>query len=504
MKKIVMLEWTARRAIMEANRDKNPLEGKTRLHHIPIKMEVEIPDDDYEEVRRDPRLHMILQELFKEEVVKQFYRRVIPQLEKLNNDWDSISSLRKTDRRLKEIRSFIIGILPEICASAEKEMLKKIGEDVSLRQKYKHYRWKVAKQTALTSLAVGSAVAATAGAVGTAGATLPLAVVGLYRSVMSGVKLIRDCALEAETCQKHVIYGIAHVAKSYGLMEHKGDGESGRLQNLSQADMTSYSPESAKKAGNTAKELASNFFLDSVLKWPGIKKPLTSVKAIKGETELWENKLANLAFQSHDLSVKLNELLEKTDDLKSKLAENAKLVVSINLRKKDSVTDPIKLQKEEDQKRKEDKGYNKMVAKVEKEVGKLLDKGFYIPSMAKSITIAELHGRAEAGLKKVENLKPIFAALELKGLAKGTLIASGVLDIAVSVTLAVAGDTYGPVTAGTDQFNDALTFLGSNWMECFAVPQDVYATTNSLYSFAVDLCGAPTVNGEAGKVLLEE
>jgi hypothetical protein len=177
---------------------------------------------------------------------------------------------------------------------------------------------------------------------------------------MSGIKLIRDCAIEAETCQKNVIYGLAHVAKSYGLMEHTGDGESGRLQNLSQADIAGYTPGSAKKAGNTAKELSSNFFINSVLKWP-VKKTLTSVKDIKGETKLWENKLANLTFQSRDLSVQLNALLESMDQLNTKLAENGAR----------RTADPAFYAMVKEAAReldREDKAYSQMVENVEKDV----------------------------------------------------------------------------------------------------------------------------------------
>jgi hypothetical protein len=496
MKKILMLDWTVRKAIKEANFDKNPLHGKAVIPHIPIKMEVEVPEEEYDEVRKDPRLHAILHELFQEEVVSYCRRSVVPLLNMLNGEWDRISSLSQFNLRWKQMFNTIEASLPHICETAETKMLKKIAEDASLRQKYKHYRWKVAKQTVVTTLAVGTAAAATAGSVATGGATLGLAVVGLYRSVMSGIKLIRDCAIEAEKCQKNVIYGLAYVSKSYGLMDHKGDGESGRLQSLSQADMAGYAPSSAKKAGNTAKELSFNFFINSVLKWP-IKKTLSSVKDIKVEAELWEKKLANLTFQSRDLSVQLNELLEKTDELTKKLAENE------GRRQADPGFYAMVKEAARELDR-EDKSYNKTVEKVEKDVKKLLEKGFYIPSMATWLTIDELHRRAEAGLKKFENLKPVLKALEDKGLAQGTLIASDALDVVLSVALAVAGDTYGPATVGTDQFNDALSFLGSNWFDCLAVPQDVFGTTNSLYSFAVDSCGAQAVQGEAAKVLLEQ
>lgn len=501
MKKITMLEWTVRKAIKAANNDTNPLHGKALLPHIPIKMEIEVPDDEYEEISRDPRLHQVLHDIFKEEAVNYCRTHVVPVLENLNAQWDRITKLSQFEARWKGAFEIIKGSLPHICDAAEAKMKRTIAEDASLRKKYKHYRWKVAKQTGTTALAVGTAAAATAGSVAAGGAPLGLAIVALYRSVTSAIKLVRDCAIEAETCQKNVVYGLAYLAHSYGLTDSVTDskehGEDARFRKLAQADMAGYSPRRGKEAGNTAKELSYNFFVNSVLKWP-IKKRLASVKDIQGETELWENKLANLSFQSRDLSVKLNELLEKTDDLKYRLGANEALRSEVP----DGKSMPKSAARNLD---KDDKAYNRLLKKVEKDIKQLLEKGFYIPSMGKWLTIDELYSRAEAGLKKLEMVKPILKALGKKGLAKGTLIASDALDLVVGIGLAVAGDTTGPAIAGAagDKFKDALSFMGSNWFDCFTVPQDVYATTNSLYSFAVDTCGAPAAQAEIAKILLE-
>ncbi len=115
MKKIVMLDWTVGKAIKEANFDKNPLRGKALLPHIPIKMEVEVPDEEYEEVSEDPRLHAVLHEVFQEEVVSYCRRRVVPLLNMLNGDWDRISTLSQFNQRWKQMFDTIEGSLPHIC-----------------------------------------------------------------------------------------------------------------------------------------------------------------------------------------------------------------------------------------------------------------------------------------------------------------------------------------------------------------------------------------------------
>jgi hypothetical protein len=177
MKKIVMLDWTVRKAIKVANFDKNPLHGKALLPHIPIKMEVEVPDEEYEEVSEDPRLHAVLHQVFREEIVSYCSSEGRPATQHAKRRLDRISTLSQFNQRWKQMFDTIEGSLPHICQVAEIKMQKKIAEDTNLRQKYKHYRWKVAKQSAVTTLAVGTAAAATAGSVATGGATLGLAVV---------------------------------------------------------------------------------------------------------------------------------------------------------------------------------------------------------------------------------------------------------------------------------------------------------------------------------------
>jgi len=498
VKKITILEWTVRKALKEAKGyDDSPFKYLV-VPRIPIKMEVEVPDEQWELVRGDPLLQAVLHDLFKDEVVKFCGNKLYPVLDRIDRGWEQYSKLSQFNLRMQELRQKIKQGLENVCDECDKEIPKKIAELAAQQAKYKHYRFKVAKQAVLNTAALGTAVASTAGvAFATAGASLPLAVVGLYRSVMTMVKFIIDCAKEAEACQKNVIYGLAYVAKSYGLTDHKGSGEEGRFVNLAQADTAAFKKGGAKapsQGANTAKELASNFFLNSILKVPA-KKTLTSVKDIQGEVDLWENKLANLSFQAHDLSGQLAELLEKMDQLDVKLKENE------TLRSDDpgfyAMVKPAARELD-----RQDEKYNKALKKAGKDVNKLLTKGFYIPSMAKWITIDELHTRAESGGKRIETLKPILKTLETQGLAKGTLIASQALDLVVNISLTVTSYTVSGLSdsvAPTDWQN----LLKSNPFDGLGVPQDTIGTVNSLYDFAVSTGKAPEVNGEVMKILLE-
>jgi tetratricopeptide (TPR) repeat protein len=498
MKKITILEWTVRKALKEAKGYSKPPFKYLVVPSIPIKMEVEVPDEQWELVNRDPLLLGVLHGLFKAEVVKYCRDRLFSVLDRIDRGWDQYSKLSTFDLRMKQLRQAIRQGMENICDECDKEIPKKIAELAAQQQKYSHYRFKVAKQAVLNTAAVGTAVACTAGAAfATAGASLPLAVVGLYRAVMGMVKFIIDCAKEAEGCQHNVIHGLAFVAKSYGLTDDKKGTEKERFQTLAQADTAGYKKGGSRapsKASNTAKELASNFFLNSILKYPA-KKTLTSVKDIQGEVDLWENKLANLGFQAHDLSGQLAVLLEKMDQLDVKLKENEAL-------RSDDPGFYAMVKSAARELDRQDENYNKAIKKAEKEVKKLLSKGFYIPSMAQWITIDQLHKRAEEGGKKIETLKPILKTLETQGLAKGTLIASQALDLVVSISL--AGATYGFGAASTATApTDWQAYLFSSAFDAVTGPQDTVATVNSLYDFAVSTCKAPEVNGEVMKILLE-
>jgi DNA repair exonuclease SbcCD ATPase subunit len=498
VKKIAILDWTLLKALKEAKKFERTPFKNLLVPKIAIKMEVEVPDEQWELVNKDPLLLGVLHKLFKDEVVKYCRDRLFSVLDRIDRGWEQYSKLSTFNLRMQQLRQAIRLGMENICDECEKKIPEKIAELTAQQQKYSHYRFKVAKQAVLNTAALGTAVASTAGvAFATAGASLPLAVVGLYRSVMTMVKFIIDCAKEAEGCQHNVIYGLAFVAKSYGLTDQKGGTEKERFETLAQADTAGYKKGGSRapiKASNTAKELASNFFLNSILKYPA-KKTLTSVKDIQGEVDLWENKLANLSFQAHDLSVQLAELLEKMDQLDVKLKENEAL-------RSDDPGFYAMVKSAARELDRQDDNYNKALKKAEKEVKKLLDNGFYIPSMAKWITIDELHTRAESGGEKIETLKPILKTLETEGLAKGTLIASQALDIVVNISLTVTSYTVGGMSSSVAP-TDWQNLLKSNPFDGLGVPQDTIGTVNTLYDFAVSTCKAPEVDGEVMKILLE-
>jgi hypothetical protein len=462
MKDVVVLSnWLLKNVIMEVSGGKDPFKYFP-IPKVPINVTVQVADEDWQAMTKDPLLWDTMRQTFKGVIKSHVNKTIIPTLHKYDERWKT-AHLREFASLRKSVTREVNESLEKIYPACERMMKYKMAEIAGQKQQYQRYRWKVAKQAVINTAAVGTAVAGVAGSAAAGGATLALAIVGLYRSVMGMIKFICDCAIEAETCQRNVIQGIDYVKKSYGLGAGPVSG--------------------AKKAGNTAKELSSNFFLDSVLRAPR-KKQLTTIDNIKKELTLWGDKLANLRSQAHDLSVQLGELLEKQHKMMAELAVDAAVAAELpDTGKWKSKLDEI------------EKKHKKALKETEKDTKQLLEKGFYIPSMAKWITIEELHKRAETGGAKIKGLDSLLDKWEKEGLAKGALIASAAMDVALSISLMVANYTESALTADNTLFLTSDTFFG------ITAPQDLVGTINTLYDFAIS-CGAEEVDSNWG-VLLE-
>lgn len=461
MKDVVILEnWSLKQAIFSARGNADPFKFFP-IPQVPINVTIQVPDEEFEALNHDPLMQAVLHEAFHSEIISYVNKNIIPPMAAIDKVWDrkKLSELGPAVRAWKQS----LTDLPGIYRACEIKMKYKMGEIGLQKKQYQRYRWKVAKQAVTNTAAVGTAVAGVAGSAAAGGATLVLAVVGLYRSVMSMAKFICDCAVEAETCQRNVIQGIDYLKKHYGVGAGAVSG--------------------AKKATNTAKEISSNFFLNSVLKAPR-KKQLTTIKDIKGEVNLWGNKLANLRYQAHDLSGQLAQLLGKVDKMNAELRLDAAVAAEMP----DTGKWKSKLDKIE-------KKHQKALESVEKDINQLLEKGFYIPSMAKWLTIDTLYKRAESGGAKVKGLDSLLDKWEKEGLAKGALIASDAMDVALGVALMAASYGESAVTA------DNTLFLTSDTVFAITAPQDTLGTINTLYDFAVS-CGAEEVDSVWG-VLLE-
>lgn len=428
--------WDLLGAVKDASGGEDPFDY-INVPRVSLGVTLTLPEEEFKRV--DPLAEDQMREICKSMFVEYCRTRLIPLLNLFDILYDEIEKLDEFHHTIiMQMRDVVEREVEEVKKECQKEMRKYLTEITHQRHKYGEYRGQVTKRAIQTTVALGTAVAATAGGVASGGATLALGLVSLYQAVMATAKLIRDCAVEAEECQRNVIKALHKLSTSYGV---KQDG--GKVSG-------------AQKAGNTSKELAANFFLNTILKLPAIKNNLASVAQVKSEVELWENKLSNLRYQAHDL----------TETLTKYIGNQEMLVKDLGYCEKHGLDS-------------EKKKHAKTLEKAEKNVKKILEEGMYIPSMGKSITITDLHLRAQSGTREVPKLKAVLDQLE-SHLSPGTLLASQALDVAVGVAMIIANYSY-----GATHLDD--TFFGSAQFFGVTAPQDGYATVNSLYDLAISL-----------------
>jgi len=338
MPNIVVLDWTLEKLI------KNQIPAPLVLNYIevpplPINVVYDVPAPTFSLIQRDTLLNQIMRDEYQKALVAVVQTRVIPRLRVLDEQAGSASFKDYAVARRLAFKSIELD-LDKGMKDGDAAFSTRLKRLETEKKEYKGYRAKVGKRVAKFTLGVGAAAVGVAGTVGTMGAALPLAIIGLYRSIMEGTKLLRDVLLEAEGCEKNVVKGLASLKLTYGK-----DKNLGRLREIGTS------------------------LMNSVTAFPFNTKFNTNGATISAENDLWRGKLTHLRFIAHELATDLNELLEKSDRL-LELIEG----------------DPTK------------KNYVKTLKSVHSDVNLLLEKGFYIPSMAKRIRIPETHQRAERGL----------------------------------------------------------------------------------------------------------
>lgn len=206
----------------------------------------------------------------------------------------------------------------------------------------------------LGAKAVGALVGGVTSAFGLAAGPLGLlAIIGMYRSFVEGGELIATCMKEASVVQVEVEEELKALDESY------------------------------KKAtrGGVGRELLASAFNALLSPPPGFTR--LNVGTLEEKVGTWGGKLARLDATADYLNGKLEGLLNACNKLKEQL-----------------VNDP-------------DSGKKKAaLAAMEKNVGLLLDKGYWIPSMMRMVTIEDAHRAAEDGFaaqkqakKGIEELK---------------------------------------------------------------------------------------------------
>jgi len=306
---------------------------------LPIEVTYDVSVTTQSLLRSDPLLFNLMVEEYQKAIIKIIQTRIVGRLQSLDEQAGSAPFEEYADTRRLAFQSIELD-LDKGMKDGDAAFAQRVQRLAMEKSQYGSYRKEVGKRVAKFSLSVGAAAVGVGASAGTFGAALPLAIVGLYRAIMEGTKLFRDVLLEAEACEKNVFNGLLSLKKTYGMDQNLGRG----------------------------REISASL-INSVTAFPLTTKYNLNGKKISEECALWNGKLTHLRVLAHELATDLNDLIQKTEQLISQI-----------------VGDPTK------------KSYVKALESVESDVELLLDRGFYIPSMAKRIKIPDAHARAEKGL----------------------------------------------------------------------------------------------------------
>lgn len=163
---------------------------------------------------------------------------------------------------------------------------------VARKKQYKDYKIQAGCDVAIGTLQLAAGGVAIAGAVGTAGAALPLAIVGTVRGVAALAQTCHDLARGAEDVQDKLLNDLNSLRKSYLTVSDE-----------------------AKKS-MAVKEVTTSVLAGLLGAHPPF---LASIPKCDKNFNLWSNKIAGLAVKGRDLSRDTMKLLGQVDDLEKQL-----------------------------------------------------------------------------------------------------------------------------------------------------------------------------------------
>ena len=154
---------------------------------------------------------------------------------------------------------------------------------IKTRDKYKKYQYKTTMSIGTSVVGVIGSVISVGGAVGTYGATLPLSIVALVRSSVGLATAIKDAALEVEQVEKVIRLDATVLAAAF----QKGG--------------------KAALVGGSMGVAALQAVINTNIG--------PSMKSIKGNVELWENKLGGLEVAVNRMGGQITEFVDKNEEL---------------------------------------------------------------------------------------------------------------------------------------------------------------------------------------------
>ena len=322
------------------------------IPQLDLQVECNFTPDGYALVTGNPRLSEKLHE-----ICKGAYTKRIPtiawQLQTCDaqcGKGNDLESVKLQNQTMQQINRELENAYREAVTGVNDYLTNKLKELPKQKQQVKLYVLGIGVKA--VKAGVGGVTSAFALAAGPVGA---LGIIGLYRALVEGGELISNCIEDAKSVQDRVEKGLKALDESY----KKATGVAVGRELLASAVNAVVSPPSAFTMPNIG----------------------TLEEAIK----LWGNKLTRLDLLADDLAGKLQGLLDACDELKARL-----------------VSDPDSSKKKA------------ALGTLEKNVGLLLDHGYFIPSMMRRVTIPDAHQAAENGLEAQKQAKIVIEDLKAK------------------------------------------------------------------------------------------
>lgn len=356
------------------------------IPQIPLKVMLEAPPPTFAMLQKDPLLHQMLVDECKSAFTAAL-RKIVPALQTFDaecgRDGKDIFKYSASRKRMLQRVDAEIDTAKSTALSAIARRWTQVQQQ---KREYKSYRLGVGIKIAKGVGGLAAAGAGLAGAVPTGGATLALSVVGAYRALMDGGKVLFDCIQDANAVQKRVQSGLKSLAESYKSAHAKGVGR-----------------ELAASAANAL-----------------FKVPLANAATLDNDIKLWNGKLTHLRFLAHYLSTELNKLLENAEQLGMQLASQ-------------HASDKMRA----------------ALKKVEADVQKLLTDGFVIASMGRRVQIQKSHQDAETGLEAAAEAAKALEALK-SGRGAGVDYFDKIIGMVTDAALSVAGNVASPPSSVKD------------------------------------------------------
>ncbi|HCB14660.1 MAG TPA: hypothetical protein DEP36_13990 [Gammaproteobacteria bacterium] len=414
MQEIVIFEWNIANALHYQSR-------YLPRPALPVQVKLTVPTEIVQIISHDPLLHEQMGSVCKQRFMESAAKidKVREEVDKLIKQ-DTEAFFEKNKHKVRILQMLRQDIAVPDFAETYQTFLNKFNRfeiDHALynaqsaaehqwellaeqRHEYSKYKRDVAVKVAFGATGLGLGIAGVVLAIPTGGASLVLAVVVAWRSLVDGLKTLIALAKEAEKVGKET----SEMIKS---LKNKYDN---------------------KTKGNVASQEVIASVINSL-----VQSEISNISNTKGKCELWKQKLAGIRTTAHDLAISLNDLLEKQEAL-----TNFLLAMDIQIQEFAHVSSTSRNSGK----------LRKYVEKLEKTKSQRSTLTLKVKQLLESSKIADYYQRAERGLEAQTIAAQALTELEHKS-PGWTQKFDRYFALLVNVGLSATGDTIGFVGAKT-------------------------------------------------------